>query len=91
MLDKHGDAELMQRLPETLGASQSFRRLPLNRQGLDEYNCVVAFDAGRFGQASGSGMNRCHGQVMRYHDGGMGNGAAHDPSKSYTTVRPDGI
>ena len=47
MFDRHGHAKLMQRLFATLGVSQSFQGVSLNKDGFDEYNFCLAFDLER--------------------------------------------
>ena len=91
MFDRHGNAELFQRLLETLGLSQSFQGVSFDRAGFDEYNCVLAFDLEKVSQAQGRGLNVSHGQLMRIHCEGVGNATANYPQKADTTVRYDAI
>ena len=62
--DRSGQAELLERLQETLGINNSFRGTSFNRAAFDQCNCILANDMEKAGShAKGSGMNLSHGQL----------------------------
>ena len=90
--DRHGNAELLQRLYETLGTSNSFQGVQFNRASFDKDHFCLAYDMEKVGNhASGSGMNLSHGQLLKIHVQGAGDATANYVQKAYTTCRFDTI
>ena len=101
--DRHGQAQLLQRLYETLGTTNSFQGVQFNREQFDKDHFCLAYDMEKVGNhASGSGMNLSHGQLLKIHVEGAGKAgtpvaegvAATADSyvkKAYTTCRYDVI
>ena len=99
--DRHGQAQLLQRLYETLGTTNSFQGVQFNREQFDKDHFCLAYDMEKVGNhASGSGMNLSHGQLLKIHVEGAskaetpaadGVAATADSyvKKSYTTCRFD--
>ena len=73
MFDREGQAELLQRLGETLGTSNSFQGYSFDRTAFDHNSFVNAFDMEASGShATGTGMNLSHGQLLKIHVQGAG-------------------
>ena len=63
--DRAGQAELLERLQETLGINNSFQGASFNRAAFDQYNLILAYDLEMAGNhAKGTGMNLSHGQLL---------------------------
>ncbi|MDA8582768.1 hypothetical protein N9L68_01015 [bacterium] len=89
--DRNGSAELLQRLYETLGTSNSFQGVQFDRAAFDAWNFCLAYDCEKVSQATGSGMNLSHGQLLKIHVQGAGNATSNYVQKAYTTCRYDVI
>ena len=91
MFDRSGQAELLQRLGETLGTSNSFQGYSFDRKAFDHNSFVNAFDMEASGShATGTGMNLSHGQLLKIHVQGAGKEGFY-VQRAYTTCRFDQI
>ena len=89
--DLAGQAELLERLQETLGINNSFQGTSFNRAAFDQYNFILAYDQEKAGHhAKGSGMNLSHGQLLTIHAEGVGS-VGNYVQRAYTTARYDAI
>lgn len=74
--DRHESAELLQRLYETLGTTNSFQGVQFDRAAFDNFAFCLAYGMEKVGNhATGSGMNLSHCQLLRIHVQGAGNAA----------------
>ena len=92
VFDRSGSAELLQRLYETLGTSNSFQGVQFERAAFDNFAFCLAYDMEKAGNhAAGSGINLSHGQLLKIHVQGAGYSTSNYVQKAYTTCRMDVI
>ena len=88
--DRIGSAEHMKRLFEAVGIDSSFQDCGISRQRFDADNAIFAFDTERV-SAPGAGYNLSHGQLLRVHMEGVGDGIDFHASRAYVALHHDAI
>ena len=82
----------MKRLMECVGTDNSFQDIGISRQRYEVDSAVFAWDVEALSGAVGSGYNMSHGQLLRVHFAGVGDGVdAHHATRAYCALHHDVI
>ena len=90
--DRHGSAELLQIVYETLGTTNNFQGVHFDRAAFDNFAFCLAYDMDKVGNhAARSWMNLSHGPLHNINVQCAGNATSNYVPKAYTTCRYDAI